>query len=92
MTVVLENHFDSIVVDTSATASKCIEHLKEQKWSSMTFLPLDTISARAPEQRCTLSLARSISLILTHTHTHTHSGAVLGCCYWGGALDSRRTL
>lgn len=51
MTVVLENHFDSIVVDTAATASKCIEHLKEQKWSSMTFLPLDTISAKAPEQR-----------------------------------------
>ena len=51
MTVVMENHLDSIVVDTTATVAKCIEHLKEQKWSPMTFLPLDSITAKPPDQR-----------------------------------------
>lgn len=51
MTVVMENHLDSIVVDNTSTVAKCIEHLKEQKWSPMTFLPLDSITAKPPDQR-----------------------------------------
>ena len=51
MTVVMENHLESIVVENTATVTKCIEHLKEQKWHPMTFLPLDSISASPPDQR-----------------------------------------
>jgi structural maintenance of chromosome 1 len=51
MAVVMENHFDSIVVDNMETVKKCIDYLKEQKWHPMTFLPLDSIIARAPDQR-----------------------------------------
>lgn len=35
----------SIVVDTDATASKCIKHLKEKKLGTATFLPLNKIKA-----------------------------------------------
>lgn len=51
MVVVMENHFDSIVVDNTETVKRCIDYLKEHKWHPMTFLPLDSISAQAPDQR-----------------------------------------
>ena len=55
MAVVMENHFDSIVVDSMETVKRCIDYLKEQKWHAMTFLPLDSITAQAPDQRSALA-------------------------------------
>ena len=57
MVVVMENHFDSIVVDNTETVKKCVDYLKEQKWHSMTFLPLESISVKPPEQRSALPCA-----------------------------------
>ena len=54
MAVVMESHFDSIVVDDVETVKRCIAYLKEQKWHAMTFLPLESITAQAPDQRSTL--------------------------------------
>ena len=51
MTVVMENHLDSIVVDNMATVQKCLEYLKEQKISAKTFLPLDSIKVKEPDQK-----------------------------------------
>lgn len=39
----LGRHFDSIVVDTDATAKRCIEYLRERRVAPTTFLPLDSI-------------------------------------------------
>jgi chromosome segregation ATPase len=55
MAVVMENHFDSIVVDDVETVKRCIDYLKEQKWHAMTFLPLESITAQAPDQRSALA-------------------------------------
>lgn len=44
--IVLGRHFDSIVVDTEATAKACIEWLKDHRSGQATFLPLDTIQAK----------------------------------------------
>jgi chromosome segregation ATPase len=57
MVVVMENHFDSIVVDNTETVKKCVDYLKEQKWHPMTFLPLESISVKPPEQRSALPCA-----------------------------------
>src|SRR3989344_5680825 len=40
---------NSIVVDTDVTAQKCIEHLKEHKLGTATFLPLNKIKSRVME-------------------------------------------
>lgn len=39
----LGRHFDSIVVETTSTAYKCIEILKERRVGIATFIPLDTV-------------------------------------------------
>ena len=44
--VVLGRHFDSVVVDTEATAKLCIEYLRDHRSGQATFLPLDTIQAK----------------------------------------------
>ena len=45
----------SIVVDDVETVKRCIDYLKEQKWHAMTFLPLESITAQAPDQRSALA-------------------------------------
>lgn len=40
----LGRHIDSIIVDTSVTAFKCIEILKEKRAGIATFIPLDSIN------------------------------------------------
>ncbi|WPG98069.1 Hypothetical protein R9X50_00085400 [Acrodontium crateriforme] len=39
----LGRHWDSIVVDSEKSARDCVQYLKDQRISQMTFLPLDTI-------------------------------------------------
>ena len=53
---------NSIVVDTDATAQKCIEHLKNNKLGIATFLPLNKIKARVMEP--------SIKEVLNHKGVH----------------------
>ncbi|CAK4031596.1 structural maintenance of chromosomes 1 [Lecanosticta acicola] len=43
VSTVLGRHFDSIVVDSEKTARDCIQYLKDQKTSHITFIPLDTV-------------------------------------------------
>jgi structural maintenance of chromosome 1 len=44
--VVLGRHYDSIVVDTEATARDCIVYLRDQRLGQATFIPLDTIQVK----------------------------------------------
>ncbi|KAL2393181.1 Structural maintenance of chromosomes protein 1 [Exophiala dermatitidis] len=44
---VLGRHFDSVVVDTEATAKQCIEYLRDHRSGQATFIPLDTIHVKA---------------------------------------------
>jgi chromosome segregation protein len=41
---------NSIIVDTDATAARCIKFLKEGKYGTATFLPLNKIKEAAPDQ------------------------------------------
>ncbi|KAK5104440.1 Structural maintenance of chromosomes protein 1 [Lithohypha guttulata] len=47
VSTVLGRHFDSVVVDTEATAKQCIEYLRDQRAGQATFVPLDTIQVKA---------------------------------------------
>lgn len=47
VSTVLGRHFDSVVVDTEATAKQCIEFLRDQRAGQATFIPLDTIQVKA---------------------------------------------
>ena len=51
ITVVMEGNMDAVVVDREETVRRCVEHLRDNKLPPMTFLPLDTISAKAPDDR-----------------------------------------
>lgn len=42
---------DSIVVDTVDMAKKCINFLKNHKIGAETFLPLDTIKSKPPNEK-----------------------------------------
>lgn len=53
----LGRNFDSIIVETTATAYKCIEILKERRLGVATFIPLDSIS----NDHINLNLLRSIN-------------------------------
>lgn len=53
----LGRNFDAIIVETSATAYKCIEILKERRLGVATFIPLDSIS----NEHINLNLLRSIN-------------------------------
>ncbi|EXJ86379.1 structural maintenance-chromosome 1 [Capronia epimyces CBS 606.96] len=44
---VLGRDFDSVVVDTEATAKQCIEYLRDHRSGQATFIPLDTIHVSA---------------------------------------------
>lgn len=45
--VALGRDFDSVVVDTEKTGVECVQYLKEQRFSPMTFIPLDNIKVNA---------------------------------------------
>lgn len=45
--VALGRDFDSVVVDTEKTGVDCVQYLKEQRFSPMTFIPLDNIKVNA---------------------------------------------
>jgi len=47
VSTVLGRHFDSVIVDTEATAKQCIEYLRDQRAGQATFIPLDTIQVKA---------------------------------------------
>mmetsp|Transcript_66287 Transcript_66287/g.138163 ORF Transcript_66287/g.138163 Transcript_66287/m.138163 type:complete len:1268 (-) Transcript_66287:281-4084(-) len=51
VTVVMESNMDAVVVDKEETAKRCIEHLRDKKAPPMTFLPLDSINAKPPDER-----------------------------------------
>jgi structural maintenance of chromosome 1 len=50
VTVAMQAHLDSIVVDTQASAMQCISYLKENRLGSHTFLPLDSLSDQAAQR------------------------------------------
>ncbi|KAJ1329200.1 structural maintenance of chromosome 1 [Microdochium nivale] len=39
----LGRNFDSVIVDTEKTGAECVSYLKDQRFSPMTFVPLDVI-------------------------------------------------
>lgn len=51
LTVALGKNLDALIVDTTETAIRCVEYLKQQRLPSMTFLPLDTVSGKAVTDR-----------------------------------------
>ncbi len=54
----LGRHSDSIVVDSEQTAIDCIQYMRQQRSSSATFLPLDTLHAKpVPERLRTIAAA-----------------------------------
>lgn len=44
----LGRDFDSVVVDSERVGLECVEYLKQQRFSPMTFIPLDNIKTNAP--------------------------------------------
>jgi structural maintenance of chromosome 1 len=44
----LGRDFDSVVVDTEKVGLDCVQHLKQQRYPPMTFIPLDNIKTNAP--------------------------------------------
>jgi structural maintenance of chromosome 1 len=46
VTVAMQAHLDSIVVDTQAAAMQCISYLKENRLGAHTFLPLDALTIK----------------------------------------------
>ncbi|KAJ3276363.1 Structural maintenance of chromosomes protein 1 [Terramyces sp. JEL0728] len=51
VSVTMGKQMDSIVVDTEKTAIECINYLKEQRLEKLTFIPLDTISAKPVNEK-----------------------------------------
>lgn len=47
VSTVLGRHFDAVVVDDERTAKDCIQHLRDTRSGQATFIPLDTIQAKA---------------------------------------------
>ncbi|KAI6246068.1 Structural maintenance of chromosomes protein 1 [Erysiphe necator] len=45
----LGRDFDSVVVDSERTGTECVQYLKDQRTSPMTFIPLDNIKVSAPD-------------------------------------------
>ncbi|KAJ5054728.1 uncharacterized protein L3040_000994 [Drepanopeziza brunnea f. sp. 'multigermtubi'] len=45
----LGRDFDSVVVDTEKIGTDCVQYLKDQRFSPMTFIPLDNIKVSAPD-------------------------------------------
>jgi structural maintenance of chromosome 1 len=43
----LGRDFDSVIVDTEKTGTECVQYLKDQHFSPMTFIPLDNIKVNA---------------------------------------------
>lgn len=46
LAAILGRNFDSIIVDTFATAAECIEYMKEQRLGVASFIPLDTVKVQ----------------------------------------------
>lgn len=44
----LGRDFDSVIVETEKVGLDCVEYLKQQRFSPMTFIPLDNIKTNAP--------------------------------------------
>lgn len=44
----LGRDFDSVIVDSEKVGLDCVEYLKQQRFSPMTFIPLDNIKTNAP--------------------------------------------
>jgi structural maintenance of chromosome 1 len=45
----LGRDFDSVIVDSEKTGTECVQYLKDQRFSPMTFIPLDNIKVTAPD-------------------------------------------
>ncbi|CAJ2507966.1 Uu.00g091520.m01.CDS01 [Anthostomella pinea] len=43
----LGRDFDSVIVDSEKTGVECVQHLKDQRFAPMTFIPLDNIKVNA---------------------------------------------
>ena len=43
----LGRDFDSVIVDTEKTGTECVQYLKDQRFSPLTFIPLDNIKVNA---------------------------------------------
>ena len=55
LTKVLGKNMDAIIVDTENTGKECIQYLKEMRAEPETFLPLNTIKAKAPKESLRLA-------------------------------------
>jgi structural maintenance of chromosome 1 len=62
-TVALGRNMDAIVVDEERVALECIAHLRKERLTSATFIPLDTISAK-PTAESHRNLGANIHLVI----------------------------
>lgn len=46
LAAILGKNFDAIIVDTIATATECIDYMKEQRLGVASFIPLDTVKVQ----------------------------------------------
>lgn len=51
VTVCMGRNMDAVVVDDEKTAKECVQYLKEQRLSLMTFIPLATIRVKPVDER-----------------------------------------
>ena len=60
---VIGKHLDSIIVEDTKTAMECIQYLKEQQVGLATFLPMDSVQAKPPNEKFR-SLGPKVSLAI----------------------------
>lgn len=51
LAVVMGSNVDSVVVDTERAAKECVAYLKQRRIPPMTFIPLQTIKVKPPNER-----------------------------------------
>ena len=73
---VLGKEADAVVVDDSKTAKECVQYLKEQRVSPMTFLPLKEIKVHEPDEALR-RLGGTAKLVLDVVHFDAAVGRVM---------------
>lgn len=64
LAVVLGNNMDAIVVEDERAAKECIGYLKQRRVPPMTFVPLQTVKVKPPNERLRQQLRGTASLAL----------------------------
>lgn len=79
----LGHDFDSVVVDTEKTAAECIQYLKEQRHTPMTFIPLDNVKVSAPNTAIKAIQGARLTIDTIDFDTNLERGMAFAC---GGSV------